>query len=122
MEQDFYQIDNITIKEAAIRAICRVAETYSPSFLINRAHNAGLDLPVIPGESKYFIEYDSNTIRKLPLVYILRKNNWEKYVKSYVREPFKTYFVSLVNNNSDGIVHWGINCYNMFRKLDCKYD
>jgi hypothetical protein len=123
MEQHFYQIDNITIKDAAIRAICRVAETYSPSFLVECAHVAGLDLPVIPGESKYFVTYDCDTIKKIPLAFIVRKNVWEKHVNEYVREPFKQYFIDKINNASfDGIEHWGINCYNMFRNLDNQYD
>ncbi len=123
MEQNFYQIDNITIKDAATRAICRVAETYSPSFLVDCAHVAGLDLPVIPGESKYFVEFDCDTIKTVPLAFIVRKNVWERHVKNYVREPFKKYFIEKINNSSiDGIEHWGINCYNMFRKQDLEYD
>ncbi len=123
MEQNFYQIDNITIKDAATRAICRVAETYSPNFLVDCAHVAGLDLPVIPGESKYFVEFDCDTIKTVPLAFIVRKNVWERHVKNYVREPFKKYFIEKINNSSiDGIEHWGINCYNMFRKQDLEYD
>ncbi len=123
MEHNFYKIDNISIKDAAIKAICRVAETYSPSFLVNCAHVAGLELPVIPGETKYFVEFDCDMIRKIPLSYIVRKNIWEKHVKHYVREPFKQYFIDKINNApDDGIKEWGINCYNMFRKQDLEYD
>lgn len=123
MEQDYYQIDKITIKDAAIKAICRVAETYSPSFLVDCAHVAGLDLPVIPGESKYFVEFDCDKIKTVPLAFFVRKNIWEKHVKHYVREPFKQYFIEKINNSTnDGIEQWGINCYNMFRKQDLEYD
>jgi len=81
MEQHYYQIDKITIKEAATRAICRVADTYSPSFLVECAQNAGLVLHEIPGESKYFSEMLGDKNKQVPLEYIVRKNTWEKKSK-----------------------------------------
>lgn len=123
MDLNFYQLDNITIEEAAYRAICRVAETYSPGFLVNCAHVAGLELPVIPGESKYFVEHDCDTIGKLPLGYILRKNYWTQYVKIHVREPFKIHFVKLIGETTQDVINqWGLTCYNMLRNLDNQYD
>ena len=123
MDKNYYQIDNITIEEAAIRAITRVANTYSPGFLVDCAKVAGLILPNVPGESKYFVEYDSDTLKKLPVTYILRKNMWKQYVKKHVREPFANYFANLTNRTTQNVIEqWGVNCYNMLRNLDEQYD
>ncbi len=123
MELNYYQIDNITIEEAATNAIIRVAETYSPSLLIHCANLAGLYLPYIPGEKKYFVEHDYDTANKLPLMYHVAKNNWTRHVDKHIRQPFKKYFLYLINNSTQDVIEqWGIKCYNMMRNVDNQYD
>jgi hypothetical protein len=121
MEQDFYQIDNITIGEAAIRAIVRAGETYNPSILVYCAQIAGLDLEEIPGEDKYNFSYVED--KNIPMYLVAQQNIWKHYVSTNIREPFKNHFIKLIENSTDEVINqWGVHYYNMMRNLDLEYD